>query len=305
MEGNIVLMTRHIRNLHGFSHPFLAEGNDGRWYVVKLCSDQTGANLLFNESAGSELYRACGLAVPVWKPVRVTDKFLDDNLESWPMSSNGRQRPKAGLAFGSRFLGEEGVPLLEILPGTYFSRVTNATSFWLAWLIDICAHHADNRQVIFQESKDRRLRAVFVDHGHVFGGPAGGARPNFMVSSYLDTRIYQHASFHDVAGFFSTIKTLDVDRLWQQVNVIPEEWKTTSALRVFADCLNRLEDAKLLQGIADKMTDALSRGTNGEPTDHHTKRGAAPEVLRFGIPGTEPGANPVNGALCSRAYNPR
>jgi len=61
------------------------------------------------------------------------------------------------MCFGSRYLGGEGMRLLEILPGNSFKRVQNHQSFWQAWMIDICAGHVDNRQAIFLEGAQREL----------------------------------------------------------------------------------------------------------------------------------------------------
>ena len=156
-----VRLSRFIRNLRGGSQPILVQASDGLLYVVKFTNNLQGANLPFNESVGTELYRACGLAVPAWKPLLVSDAFLDRNPDCWMQTSKGRLRPDSGMCFGSRFLGGDGIRLLEILPGTSFKRVRNNKSFWLAWMIDICAHHADGRQAIFVEDAEGWLNAFF------------------------------------------------------------------------------------------------------------------------------------------------
>jgi len=92
----------------------------------------------------------------------------------------------------SLFLGGDGIRLLEILP-EQFQAVRNRGNFWLAWLIDICAKHADNARQSFWMAHDR-LKAYFVDQGHLFGGPKGEQRPRFLASRYLDPRIYQSIS---------------------------------------------------------------------------------------------------------------
>jgi hypothetical protein len=115
---DFVLATRYIRNLRGGSQPILAQASDGLLYVVKFTNNIQGANLPFNESIGTELYRACKLRVPAWKPVLVTDSFLDQNPDCWMQTPKGRLRPDSGLCFGSRFLGGDGIRLLEVLPRT-------------------------------------------------------------------------------------------------------------------------------------------------------------------------------------------
>ena len=152
---NSVRVIRYIRNLRGGSQPILVQASDGLLYVVKFTNNLQGANLCFNEGIGTELYRACRLAVPSWRPLLVTDAFIGRNPDCWMQTPEGRLRPDPGLCFGSRFLGDSGMRLLEILPSTSFKRVRNLKNFWLAWMIDICAHHADNRQALFHEDPER------------------------------------------------------------------------------------------------------------------------------------------------------
>src|SRR5208337_2570535 len=126
--------------------------------------------------------------------------------------------------------------------------------FWLAWLIDICAQHADNRQAVFQQDEAGGIHARFVDHGHLFGGPKGGTRPHFLASRYLDPRIYQRVSSHHLLEIQKVAQRVDAEWLWERVEALPDEWKTASALKGFAECLNRLSQPGLVQNILDTMS---------------------------------------------------
>jgi hypothetical protein len=138
----------------------------------------------------------------------------------------GCLRPESGLCFGSRFLGEDGKRLLEILPGSSFHPIHNHKIFWLSWMIDICAQHADTRQAIFQEDAEGLLNTFFVDHGHLFGGPKGKEKPPFEASRYLDWRIYQSISSPYLLNIQKIAQSLDVDRLWQRIRILPQAWKS-------------------------------------------------------------------------------
>jgi hypothetical protein len=277
------LAAKFVCNLRGGSQPILVEASDGLLYVAKFTDNLQGPNLPFNESIGSELYRACGLAVPLWKPLLVTDDFLDQNPGCWLQTAAGRLRPDSGLCFGSRYLGGNGTRLLEILPGTSFRRIRNRLDFWLAWLIDICAGHADNRQAVFVEDTKGWLDAFFVDSGHLFGGPKGGHRLHFLASRYLDPRVYKNVSSQDILRFQRAVASLNVDQLWREVQALPEEWKTESALDGLNECLSRLSTPRLLQGAIEAMIDADER-TNG-PARREIERGRVPsvEILRPGV----------------------
>jgi hypothetical protein len=198
---DFALATQYIRKLRGGSQPILVQASDGLLYVVKFTNNLQGPNVPFNESIGTELYRACGLAVPSWKPVLVTNSFLDKNPDCWMQTPAGRLRPDSGLCFGSRFLGGDGIRLLEILPGTSFERVRDRKNFWLAWLIDICAEHVDNRQAVFVEDSDGSLDPSFFDMGHLFGGPKADQAKHFRASRYLDPRIYPEVTSEVLLGF--------------------------------------------------------------------------------------------------------
>ncbi len=286
-------VTHFIRNLQGSSHPFLAKASDGRLYVVKVMSNDSDANILFNESMGSELYRAFGLAVPSWKPLLVSDSFLDHHQNCWTVPREDRVRARSALSFGSRFLGGDGQSVFEILPGTRFKRVRNRRNFWLAWVIDICACHSDNRQAIFREQPDGTLEGFFIDHGHLFGGPKGEQRPHFMASRYLDKRIYQAVCSGEIFDFQRAAKSFNADRLWKRVEALPDEWKTASALSALAQCLDRLSCTKLLQNILELMVQTFAPGTGPGPTKNGNEQEYPVSVLCLGIPTSGVGADLV------------
>lgn len=280
LEQEFAVVTEYIRNLRGGSQPILVRAGDGLLYVAKFTNNLQGPNLPFNESAGSELYRACGLAVPSWKPLLVTDSFLDQNPDCWMQTPVGRLRPASGLCFGSRFMGGDGVRLLEILPGTGFERVRNRASFWLAWLIDICAEHVDNRQAVFVENAEGSLDAFFVDQGHLFGGPKADQVKQFRVSSYLDPRIYPEVSSEKLLDFQRVVGALDTDKLCQTVEALPAGWGRISALDRFARCLQRLSDARLVQNVLETALDTHRERTKGKSVLRSGIQGARRERIR-------------------------
>jgi hypothetical protein len=284
MVKNTLLATNFISALRGGSQPILVQASNGLHYVVKFTNNLQGANLPFNESMGNELYRACGLAVPSWRPLLVTDAFIDRNPDCWMHTESGRFRPGSGLCFGTRFLGSDETRVFEILSDTRFKRVRNLKSFWLAWLVDICARHSDNRQAIFQEGAGGWLKAFFIDHGHLFGGPKGEHKPRFMASRYLDPRIYQSVTAEQLLIFQKVVRALDVDRLWQRTIALPQDWKTESGLSGLTESLDRLSDAKLLQNVLDTMADAHQRTNGLERKDEKCERKLPGPVLCLGAP---------------------
>jgi len=282
-ETDFPCATRYIRTLRGGSQPILVEASDGQLYVAKFTNNLQGPNLPFNESMGSELYRSCGLSVPAWTPLLIADSFLDHNPDCWLQTPVGSLRPDPGLCFGSRFLGGTGVRLLEVLPRTSFARIRNQSEFGLAWVVDICAGHADNRQALFQEDADGWLNAYFVDHGHLFGGPKGDCRRHFITSRYLDPRIYKGLSLQCLQSCYKVAGSLDVSYLEQRIYELPEKWKTQTALRGFAECLSRLSNPSLVQSVIETIVDAQERFNGRESSHDHGGRKPPVPVLRAGV----------------------
>jgi hypothetical protein len=201
---------------------------------------------------GIELYRSCKLPVPLWKPLLITDAFLNRNPSCWIETPTERLRPNSGLCFGSLYLGDNNSSVLEFLPGTAFSRIHNRKNFWLAWLIDACVEHCDNRQALFLKD-DTGVNAVFIDHGHMFGGPKKGKETQCLAARYLDSRIYPAISLAEQTKLRRIVATLDVDQLWQKVNGLPHNWKTASALKEFETCLDKLSTKEFVRYVFDTI----------------------------------------------------
>lgn len=239
----------HIQKLRGGSQPILVRADDGFFYVVKFLNNLQGPNLLFNEALGTELFRRAGLLVPAWRPVYISEDFLDRYPACWMETENGRRRPKASWCFGSRYLSLRNTSLFEILPERSFSRIGNRRDFWTAWVLDTLCGHADNRQALFLERNSRSLEAYFIDHGHLFGGAAGGGFPNYVASRYLDPRIYPHANVEDADKIQRAIQSLDLTALSNVASSLPEGWSAEGAISGFERFAHQISDPVLLKDV--------------------------------------------------------
>jgi hypothetical protein len=253
LGGGPVGAALFLNKLRGGSQPVLVGGTNGSLYVLKFKNNLQGPNVLFNEAAGAELFRACGLAVPPWERVVVTEEFLDRNRECWLETSGGEIRPESGWCFGSRFQFSARRRLLTLLPGTYHSRIRNRKSFWTAWFVDVCCDHADRRDAVFLEGRNGLLDALFVDCGHMFGGPDGDRRPRPLASRYFDSRIYPGIASAEAESILRDVRALDADELWKRVRAIPADWQAASALECFARGLDRLRDGTWGQSIMEGL----------------------------------------------------
>jgi len=253
LVNQVVSIARFVRHLRGGSQPLLVEGTDGNLYVLKFQNNLQGSHVLFNESMGTELYRACGLQVPGWSPIYVDAQFIDDHRECWLQAERGSIRPLSGWSFGSRFVQVPGTHLRDLLSGNDFKRVRNLDSFWLSWLIDVCANHSDNRQALFVEHVSREFEAYFIDHGHLFGGAKGGEQPHPRVSRYLDGRVYAAIPEFSIERIEKTLKNLDADALFKRAVELPADWITEMDRKALESCLDRLKNPTLWQNVLHEL----------------------------------------------------
>ena len=249
-----IRVTNYLCRLRGGSQPILVRASDDNLYVVKFFANPQGQNLLFNEAAGSELFKAMRLPVPEWKPLRLGAEFLEAHplIAKMGTKSAGMQC-HSSICFGSRYMGGDDQSLLEILPSSSFKRVRNLEAFLMAWVLDVAAGHTDNRQALFLREETGRLKAVFVDHGNMFGGAAGTVNPHAQASAYLDKRIYPQISSATKEKMIQHLNKIDPDRLWKRVLVLPEEWTTQLALANFSRCLEQLANACAMESIVEQL----------------------------------------------------
>jgi len=188
----------------------------------------------------------------------VTADFLDKNPGSWFQSDNGATRPHPGVCFASQFLDLGTRAVLDVLPESFHPRIENRWDFWLAWIVDICADHADNRQALFTGTNGGKLATTFIDFGHMFGGAAGLDSPLPSSSRYLDWRIYPWTNVDGLGALIDVVKNLDADRLWLKVANLPDDWKTISALRAFNRALHRLSSDHLMRDAVECISGDLN-----------------------------------------------
>lgn len=251
-------LRNYVRNLRGGSQPILAEASDGYLYVVKFMNNPQGQNVPFNESMGMELYRLAGLPVPLWRPLFLTAAFIAKNPGCAIQTRDCDLRSTTVFCFGSRYLGTDDKSPFEILPGSRFGQIRNRGMFWLAWLLDVCACHSDNRQCIFDRSTDGTYGTHFIDHGCMFGGPNGDQKGHHIAPRYLDRRIYEDLSSSQARGVCRSAGNIDLDLLWNEMDTLPDGWKTDSARRRFSECLAHLSDRNFVDDAIDKVVGALN-----------------------------------------------
>lgn len=247
MASECVQVVRFVRLLRGASQPILVEGMNGIFYVLKFRNNPQGCNVLFNDAAGIQLYRACHLPTPLWEPLHVSNGFLERNRACWIEGPKGPIKPESGLCFGARFLSNQSSRLFEILPGTRYDGIHDRWIFWLSWIIDACCSHTDHRQALFLKQGDNSFEAVFIDSGNLFGGPNGNEEPRPLASRYLDPRIYPELTHTQAERIAKTIGALRPECLFSRIQRLPTEWQTSNTLASFSRGLGRLSDRSYIE----------------------------------------------------------
>jgi hypothetical protein len=217
----------YIRRMRGGSQASLVECSDGHLYVLKCLGNQQGPNVLANEVLGSDLLTAVGLPTATWNPIWVSDRFIDENPNICFETSSGGVRTRAGIHFGSRFLGREhAITLLEHLPSGFHNRITNKSDFIGVYIFDLWANHCDSRQSVFQtDDKTGTLRAFFIDNGHLFGGPNWELVSRHGEALFRDIEAYPSVWLTKTIEYWiSHIRNCLANRLAETIMRIPQSW---------------------------------------------------------------------------------
>ena len=252
-----------VGSLPGRSRPILVKAINGVSYVVKFPDNSREPNALFNEAAGIELYRTFRLHVSCWERLLLTKEFLDQNPNCME-TPDGHIRPEPGLCLGIRHLVDSAHSLVENLPPSSFERIRNRTSFWLAWLIDICCGRSDPREALFLEDGNGRLDAHFVDFESQFGKfdleielwkKDTKRRTDLFASQYSDRRIYPSLSLTEARKLQWALQTFDLEDLHSRVRRIPREWWAPSTAVSYMGALSDLRNRKLVKSIVKTFLD--------------------------------------------------
>jgi hypothetical protein len=238
---------------------------------LKTHPNPQGPNILANDALGTTIMRGLGFSVPEWRPIRISLKALRCFPELLMETEGGRLVPSCGYHFGSEFLGGPGYDTFDLMPGSSWHRVRNAAEFQAVVLFDIWANHRDERQCVFwKKCKDNRYSAMFIDNGHLFGGPAWDQLSACRRISSTE----MNALSLDFSGIETTL-TLFEQRIPQLLKEatsrIPTDWYQGDINLLHDSLLIRLEKLRMLiTGETEKHKNSFgwwkaSAGSAGRP----------------------------------------
>ena len=155
-----------VRPLRGYAQSVLVRENLTRQMWVLKPDDQK--HLIANEIIGRHIFWRMGLPVPDQKSL-VMSELSSQNERLW--LRDGPISPSIERRLLIRYLPDQLQQVVfERVSPTYGAKVSNVEDFLGAFLVDICIENVDVGQSLFVHSGDS-LKAVFIDHSHIFGGP--------------------------------------------------------------------------------------------------------------------------------------
>ena len=84
------------------------------------------------------------------------------------------------------------------------------------------------RETTCQDEGHRFLSAVYIDHGHMFGGPDGSQKTRLRACMHLDLRVYDGLGVDDDLDYWiSRIEDQGETIIANAVASIPEEWRSS------------------------------------------------------------------------------
>ena len=213
--------------MRGGAQGQLMLGADGHVYVVKFQNNPQHIRVLANEFLVSRIAAAAGLTVPETELVEVSSWLVEHTPELEIDLGRTRVRCKAGLQFGSRFVG--GLmpgQVVDYLPEEQLAEVKNLGEFGGILALDKWTGNANGRQAVFaRRQRERRYKAVFIDYGYCFQAGEWRFEDGPLRGVYYRNAVYQQISgWESFEPWLTRLETLAEETVWAAASGIPPEW---------------------------------------------------------------------------------
>jgi hypothetical protein len=217
-----------IRRMRGGAQSQLMLGADGKLWVVKFQNNPQHLRVLANELIATRLAAAVGLTVPASDVVEVTEWLVANSADmSVELPRGQRERYKAGLQFGSRFVG--GLmpgQVVDYLPEPQLDEVRNLAEFAGMLCIDKWAGNCNGRQAVFERKpRERKYRATFIDQGFCFNAGEWTFPDAPLRGVYQRNRVYERVTgWESFEPWLSRVEAMQAATLWEIAEAVPPEW---------------------------------------------------------------------------------
>lgn len=222
-----VVAVQHIRRMRGGAQGQLMLGADGHPYVVKFQNNPQHLRVLANEFLATRLAAAAGLTVPETELVEVSEWLIEHTPELEIDLGRTRTRCRAGLQFGSRFVG--GLmpgQVVDYLPEEQLAEVKNLSEFAGILALDKWTGNANGRQAVFvRKPRERRYRAVFIDFGYCFHAGEWRFEDAPLRGVYYRNDVYRgFCGWEWFEPWLTRMETMPAETIWAAAGEIPPEW---------------------------------------------------------------------------------
>jgi hypothetical protein len=213
--------------MQGGAQGHLMLGADGNAYVVKFQNNPQHLRVLANEFLASRIAKAAGLMAPEVDLVEVSEWLIQNTAELEIDLGRQRVKCKAGLQFGSRFVGGM-MPgqVVDFLPEEKLAEVANLAEFAGILALDKWTGNCNGRQAVFtRKLRERRYRAVFIDFGYCFHAGTWEFEDAPLRGVYYRNAVYGHITgWESFEPWLTRLETMDADTIWAAAGEVPPEW---------------------------------------------------------------------------------
>ena len=222
-----VQAVQQIRRMRGGAQGQLMLGSDGELYVVKFQNNPQHVRVLANEFLATRLAGAVGLSVPQVEIVDVSEWLIKNTPELEIDLGRERERCKAGLNFGSKFVG--GLmpgQVVDYLPEEQMAEVRNLEEFAGMLALDKWTGNANGRQAVFwRRQREKRYRAVFIDQGYCFHAGEWRFEDAPLRGVYHRNDVYKNVTdWMCFEPWLTRLEKLPTETVWAQAAEVPPEW---------------------------------------------------------------------------------
>ncbi len=241
--------------MRGGAQSQLMLGADGKLWVVKFQNNPQHLRVLANELIATRLAAAVGLTVPVSDVVEVTEWLVANSADMFVELPRGeRERYKAGLQFGSQFVG--GLmpgQVVDYLPEAQLDEVRNLGEFAGMLCIDKWAGNCNGRQAVFERKpRERKYRATFIDQGFCFNAGEWTFPDSPLRGVYQRNLVYERVTgWESFEPWLSRVEAMKAATLWEIAEAVPPEWyggDTAEIERLMEQMLRRQSRVRELIG---------------------------------------------------------
>lgn len=222
-----ITAVQHIRRMRGGAQSHLMLAADENLYVVKFQNNPQHVRVLANELLATRVAETLGLTVPGCEIVEVSPWLIENTSELRVETPQGTAPCAAGLQFGSKLVGGL-MPgrLVDYLAAEQLLEVRNLREFAGMLVLDKWLGNANGRQAVFQrKARERKYKAVFIDHGYCFGAGEWAFHDSPLRGVYGRNAVYEFITgWEDFEPWLTNAEEFSARKLWEAANEAPPEW---------------------------------------------------------------------------------